>query len=274
MPEIVTKRGESISSFLGFTSFIRNFIHKYKPKRICIAFDESLGTCFRNKIYPNYKSNRPYPPSELIHQFELCKNFLTIIGIRNYSSRKYEADDLLCTMSQKNTKLGIRNIIITNDKDLFQLIYSDDIWWNYNNKKYNYSEIEKLLGFSPRFMPDYQALMGDTVDCIPGAPGIGSSTARKLISEYNTLDKVYENLGELTKKFGQRYSRISCILRENKKIVYKSKKLATLCDIKNFSITDKIRPANIKKLEHFFEKVGIRENVILSWRKLLSKNQK
>lgn len=273
MPEIVTKKGISISSFMGFSSFIRNFLYKYKPKKICMAFDESLGTCFRNKIYKDYKKNRPYPPDDLINQFQLCKDFLNIIGISNYASKDYEADDLLYTISQKNLDVNVNNIVITNDKDLYQLIYSKDIWWNYSGKKYNFSDITRLLGFSPRFMPDYQALMGDSVDCIPGAPGIGSTTAKQLISQYHSLDEIYENLNELPEIFGKRFLRISDILKANKKIIYKSKKLATLCNIKDFIMTDEKQSADLDKLEIFFDEIGISENIMTSWRNLLSRDQ-
>ena len=140
MPQIQTKNYESISAFLGFCTFFLNLLKRLNPKLIVCTFDESLGTCFRNKIFPDYKKNREKAPQELKIQFKLCREFLNLIGINNMASEKYEADDIINTLSINNRKYGISNTILTNDKDLFQTIYDDDFWWDLNNKKYNHKD--------------------------------------------------------------------------------------------------------------------------------------
>ena len=136
MPPVKTKNFESIAAFLGFASFVIRLLKNYQPKYISFQFDESLGTCFRNELYPDYKKTRESAPDELKNQLELCRKFLTLMGLDNNASKKYEADDILNTIAQNTRKQGLKNIILTNDKDLYQIIYKGDIWWDFKDKKY------------------------------------------------------------------------------------------------------------------------------------------
>ena len=101
MPKIKTENYESISAFLGFCPFFLKLLSDISPKYILCAFDESLGTCFRNKIFPDYKKNRENAPEELKTQFNLCRNFLNLLGINNLASNKYEEYDINNTISVK-----------------------------------------------------------------------------------------------------------------------------------------------------------------------------
>ena len=204
MPAIKTKNYESISAFLGFCTFFLNLLKKIKPKYIVCAFDESLGSCFRNKIFPDYKKNREKAPQELKIQFKLCRNFLDLLGINNLASKKYEADDIINTLSINTRKTGMSNIIFTNDKDLFQIIYKNDIWWNLNDRKFNYSDLKNKLSFSPQNLPDFLGLMGDSVDNIPGLPGVGDKTAKKFLKEFGSIEGLLENTSELKGKIKEK----------------------------------------------------------------------
>ena len=265
IPPIKTQKFLSISALVGFSNFVKSFLINHKPKRVCFAFDESLGTCFRNNIYSKYKQNRPMAPDELKVQFKLCRELLDILGLQNFASTEYEADDLLFTISRTNFKNKIRNIVITNDKDLFQIINKKDIWWNLKTKKLTYDDIYNLLGFSPKYFAEFQGLMGDSTDCIPGAPGIGSKTAKKLISHYKTLDEIYDNISQIPEVFGSKYARVSKILLENKKIIYTSKKLAKLVSVHNHEISDKRNLSDIPALKDFFEYIGLKKFSADSW---------
>ena len=267
MPKIKTKKFESISAFVGFSNFVRRFLISQNPKHICFAFDESLGTCFRNKIFKDYKANRPNAPDELKIQLSLCREFLDIIGIKNYASNKYEADDIIFTLSHRNSRKKIQNIIITNDKDLYQVINENDIWWNLANKKLSFNDIKSNLGFSPKYFPDFQALTGDSVDNVPGAPGIGKVTASFLVKKYKTLDCIFENYKNLKLLDHGKYSRVADILIKNEKVIYMSKKLVTLSIIDEIELSHiRISPDN-KKLREFLMRVGATKKTLEVWDK-------
>ncbi len=142
MPTIKTKEYESISAFLGFCNFVIKFLKTYRPIYLSFAFDESLGTCFRNKIYPDYKKSREKAPEELKIQFKLCREFLNLLGISNIASKEYEADDILYTLSKNNREKKLNNIIITNDKDLYQIVHEGDLWWDFAEKKYTKKDLD------------------------------------------------------------------------------------------------------------------------------------
>jgi len=270
MPQIQTKRYKSISAFVGFSNFVKKFLDAEKPEYICFAFDESLGTCFRNKIFRGYKADRPTAPSELKLQFSLCREFLDILGIKNFASDTYEADDIIYTMSKQNARENIQNIVITNDKDLYQAINVGDLWWNLTNKKLSYNDIEKDLGFSPKYFTDFQALTGDSVDNVPGAPGIGKITATYLIKKYKTINEVYKNLQNLKSVEKGKYSRISDILIKNEKIIYISKKLVTLNIIDEIELSHIRVSPDLNRLKKFFNRVGVSKNTVKVWDKFIT----
>jgi len=268
MPIIKTKKYESISAFLGFCNFVIKFLKTYNPHYLSFAFDESLGTCFRNKIYSDYKKSRERAPEELKIQFKLCREFLSLLGINNIASKKYEADDILYTLSKNNREKKLNNIIITNDKDLYQIIYDGDLWWNFAEKKYSQRDLVKKLGFSPQKLSDYLGLMGDAVDGIPGAPGIGNKTASALMVEYKNLDNILMNIDDIPLRLGERYKRFTKIIKDNKKIIYLSKKLATLEYIDNLNTN--INSLNRKKVDftkltNFLSQTGMKEGQKNSW---------
>ena len=274
IPPVKTRNFESISAFLGFSNFVLKFLSNYQPRYITFAFDESLGTCFRNDYYCDYKKNRELAPDELKMQLNLCRQFLDLIGLNNNASKVYEADDILNTMAINARKSKLNNIILTNDKDLFQMVYKDDIWWNYNDKKYSYEDLKEKLNFSPHDLSDFLGLMGDSVDNIPGAPGLGEKTAMVLMGKYKSLENIFLNINDIPSSLGQKYKRFIKIINDNKKIIYLSKKLATLVYIeeidKNISIF-KRKTVNIDKLDSFLINTGMKSGQKDSWLKEVRK---
>ena len=274
IPPVKTRNFESISAFLGFSNFVLKFLSNYQPRYITFAFDESLGTCFRNDYYCDYKKNRELAPDELKMQLNLCRQFLDLIGLNNNASKVYEADDILNTMAINARKSKLKNIILTNDKDLFQMVYKDDIWWNYKDKKYSYEDLKEKLNFSPHNLSDFLGLMGDSVDNIPGAPGLGEKTAMALMGKYKSLENIFLNINDIPSSLGQKYKRFIKIINDNKKIIYLSKKLATLVYIKeidkNISIF-KRKAINIDKLDSFLINTGMKSSQKNSWLKEVRK---
>ena len=118
--------------------------------------------------------------------------------------------------------------ILTNDKDLYQLIYPGDIWWDYKSKIFSHEDLKNHLGFTPQNLSDFLGLMGDSVDHIPGAPGLGEKTAMVLMNEYQSLENLIKNIDSITDRVVTRYKRFIKIIKENKNYISFLKKLATL----------------------------------------------
>ncbi len=192
--------GESINAVYGFTRFLTQFIHQTKATHIACAFDESLGTSYRNEIYPEYKANRDPAPDDLKRQFKLCQQVAQVMGVATYCDGYYEADDLIGTLANHHHNLGHTNHIITADKDLAQLIQGkNDTWWNYGKATaFNREMVYEKFGVYPNQIADFLALTGDSVDNIPGVPGVGAKSAAYLLNHFETLEDIIERHHEVT----------------------------------------------------------------------------
>jgi 5'-3' exonuclease len=160
-----------------------------------VAFDESLATSFRNRIDPSYKANREPAPPDLKLQFERCREFCRHLGVADFGSGEYEADDIIGTLHARFRAEGMPATVVTRDKDLAQLIREGDIYWNYTeNQRLTYDQIESRFGVAPERYADYLALTGDAVDNIRGVPGVGPKTAAALLRDFVSLEELYDNL--------------------------------------------------------------------------------
>ncbi len=189
--EFVASDGAPINAVYGFTRFLSQFIHQTKAKYIACCFDESLDTSFRNEIYPDYKANREPAPPSLKRQFKLCQEVANIMGVATYRDGYYEADDLIGTLAQHFQAKEQPIHIISADKDLAQLIKDNDKWWNYGkDSPFSPADVFEKFGVHPHQIADFLALTGDSVDNIPGVPGIGAKTAGILLNHFKTLDAI------------------------------------------------------------------------------------
>jgi 5'-3' exonuclease len=188
-------QGRPVNALYGFAKFLGDLIEQENPTHIAVAFDESLSSSFRNRIFPQYKANREPAPPELKEQFVRCRELCDHLGLAHYASPEYEADDIIGTLSQRMRDKGYRLTIVTRDKDLAQLIRFDDVFWDYaSSERLGYHEIPSRFGVKPERIADYLALTGDAVDNIPGVPGIGKKTAAALFSEFSSLEDIYADL--------------------------------------------------------------------------------
>jgi len=196
LPDSMTDReGLPVNAIYGYVGFLGEFLRRARPAQVGIAFDESLTTSFRNEIYPAYKANRELPPPELERQFKLCREITGLLGLSHFADPRYEADDIIGTISAQMRLAGRNSVIVTRDKDLAQLLRPGDEFWNYvDNRRFGYEDIEDSFGAMPERMADYQALVGDSVDNIPGVPGIGPKTAKVLMREFESLEALFEDL--------------------------------------------------------------------------------
>jgi len=196
--DFVNLAGESTNAVYGFSGFLCSLLEQTAAEHVAIAFDESLSTSYRNEIYPEYKANREPAPLELKRQFAWARSVAEAMGLQCFSDPQFEADDLIGTLAEYWRARGHSICVVTSDKDLAQAIGDDDHWWDYaRNRKLNASQLAEKFGVMPEQMADYLALMGDSVDNIPGVPGVGPKSASALLAHFGDLDSLYERLEEV-----------------------------------------------------------------------------
>jgi DNA polymerase I len=199
MPDdMVDGDGYPVNALYGFCRFLGDFIEQVRPEHIAVAFDESLTGSFRTTIYPAYKANREPAPVELKRQFAQCRRYAEGLGVMACGHPEYEADDLIGTLVFHGRTLGRPSTIVSRDKDLTQLLSRTDVFWDFAGRgKLGYDHIPGAYGVWPEQIADFLALAGDSVDNIPGVPGIGKKTACALLAAFATIDEIYANLDRI-----------------------------------------------------------------------------
>ncbi|MCG8371293.1 MAG: hypothetical protein MJA32_12355 [Proteobacteria bacterium] len=196
MPDdMVDAAGNPVNAFYGFCRFLGDFMEQVTPEFVAVAFDESLSKSFRTEIFPEYKANRDPAPPELKRQFGQCRRFVRALGVMELANPRYEADDLIGTLVEHGRGRGRPSTIVSRDKDLTQLLGTEDVFWDFAGKgKLRYDEIPGSFGVRPEQIADFLALAGDAVDNIRGVPGVGKKTAEKLLRHFGSLEDIYGNL--------------------------------------------------------------------------------
>jgi 5'-3' exonuclease len=261
-PDMVDADGNATHALYGFARFLSDLLEQVRPERIGIAFDRSPRSeiSFRNGIYPAYKANREAPPADLERQFELCREFCRHMGLAEFASPQYEADDIIGTLAARARAAGLRNVLVTRDKDLSQLIRDGDVFWDYSgNTRYQYHEIGPRFGAIPELIADFLALTGDTVDNIPGVPGIGRKTATALFAIFGSLDELYANLERVAGMKLRGAAALAARLFAHKEAAYLARRLTGIvCNIPLEFTLDELKPRrpNAVLLEAFFDTHG------------------
>ena len=214
---------EPSGMILGFANFILSLKNEHKSDYIIFALD-SKGKTFRSEFYPEYKQNRTPPPPELLAQIPICIEMIEKMGFISVSKEGYEADDIIASFVKicKDKDIFVR--IITQDKDLYQLIKDGkaSIYSPLSKNDYNEAACLEKYGVKPSQILDFLALCGDSSDNIPGVKGIGAKGAKTLLDEFGSLEGIFENLSLI------RNQRSKNLLLEGKENAFLSKKLATL----------------------------------------------
>jgi DNA polymerase I len=261
-PDMVDPDGNATHALYGFARFLSDLLERVRPERIGVAFDLSLSTVtsYRNGIYPAYKANRDSPPAALERQFALCREFCRHMGLAEFASAEYEADDIIGTLATRSRAAGLRNVLVTRDKDLSQLIRDGDVFWDYSgNARYHYHDIGPRFGVIPELIADFLALTGDTVDNIPGVPGVGKKTAAELFSIFGSLDELYENLHRIPLMKLRGAAAVAAKLLQHKEAAYLARRLTGIvCDMPLAATLDdlKPRPQDSYSLSVFFDQHG------------------
>lgn len=213
-PNFYDQEGNLVHALLGYTSFLLD-LRERGISRAAVAFDESLNTCYRNEIYPEYKANRELPDENIKYQFQRCQELTQLLGFRSFCCEAYEADDIIGSLAKQFGE-GADVVIVSRDKDLGQLLRSNDLLWDFANDDYmGPAEVEEKFGVPPSGIADFLALAGDSVDNIPGAPGIGAKTAALLLQEFGSLDSLLENSEQVLSSKIRGAKRFAGILKEH-----------------------------------------------------------
>ena len=222
-----------VNALYGFSRFLGDLLEEAKPAHVAVAFDESLSSSFRNEIFPAYKANREPAPPELKRQFALCRELCRLIGVAEFSSPTHEADDIIGTIAARLRVGGHRSVLVTRDKDLAQLIRDGDDYWDYaGERRYGYGDIAAQFGVLPERMADYLALTGDSVDNIPGVPGIGPKTAAALLRDFCSLEELYEGLERVAALPIRGAGKLPEKLRLHRETAFFARRLTTIaCDM-------------------------------------------
>ena len=196
--EFVNQKGEPTNAVYGFSGFLCSLLEQTGAEHVAVAFDEALSKGHRNEIYPNYKANRDPAPEELKRQFSWARSVAEAMGLQCFVDSRYEADDLIGTLAEFWRARGHPICVVTADKDLAQLVGENDHWWDFaRNQKLNAKQLTEKFGVMPEQMADCLALTGDSVDNIPGVPGVGPKSASALLGHFGDLDNIYERLDEV-----------------------------------------------------------------------------
>jgi DNA polymerase I len=260
--DMADAEGNATHALYGFARFLSDLVEQVRPERIGVAFDLSLRsvTSFRNSIYPAYKANRDSPPADLERQFALCREFCRHMGLAEFASAEYEADDIIGTLAARSRAAGLRNVLVTRDKDLSQLIRDGDVFWDYSgNSRYQYHDIGPRFGVVPELIADFLALTGDSVDNIPGVPGVGRKTAAELFAIFGSLDELYANLHRIPLLKLRGAAAVAAKLSAHKEAAYLARRLTGIvCDIPIEATLDdlKPRPQDRAALDCFFDRHG------------------
>ncbi len=221
--------GSPVNAVYGYLRFLTEFLERTTPQYVAVAFDESLTRSFRNEIYPEYKANRDLPPPELERQFKACQDFTRALGMQSFCHQRFEADDLIATIAHQMRGQGFRNIVVSADKDLAQVLSGADLWWDYaRDRTLDVHGVERRFGVRSDQIRDYLALVGDSVDNIPGLPGVGPKTAVRLLRLYPDLEAVYDNLAQIPQLAIRGAGRIAENLKSHREQVFLSRRLATV----------------------------------------------
>ncbi len=255
-----TKTGVPTWAILGFFNSLFDLIERQHPDKIAVCFDTSTPT-FRHTQFEGYKANRLEMPAELAIQWPLIKRGVEVLGVPVLELPGFEADDIIGTLAKKYCDAGQRVVVLTGDQDIFQLIDttcgSVEVLMPGKTglKLYGRAEVHEKLGVWPEQIIDYKGLCGDTSDCIPGIRGIGPKTAQKLLSEFSSIDGIYENIDKVTAKA------MNEKLRTGKDAAYMSRGLATIdinvpLDLKGGELT--LHEPDIEKVGAYFKSLAFK----------------
>jgi DNA polymerase-1 len=203
LPPLTNSKGIPTGAVYGLCTMLQRIEREQTPTHMCVVFD-CAGKTFRDELYADYKANRPPMPPELSGQIDLSRQVVKAFGLPILCVDGFEADDVIATVARQAAAAGLRVVICSSDKDLMQLC--DDriaILDTMKNKLLGPAEVREKFGVPPERVGDVLALTGDSVDNVPGVPGIGPKTAADLVGKFGSLDELLSRVGEVKGKKGE-----------------------------------------------------------------------
>jgi len=252
LPPLSNAQGEPTGAVYGMGNMLRRLLKDYAPEEIAVIFD-APGTNFRHEIYADYKANRDETPADLSAQYPFIVEMLEAMGLPVIAEPNVEADDVIGTLARHASERGQPVLIVTGDKDMAQLVHDGvHLLDTMKNRTLDRAAVIERFGVPPERIVDYLALMGDSVDNIPGIDGVGPKTAAKWLNEYGTLDDVVANADKVKGKIGEK-------LRAALGQLPMARELATIrCDVPLPVKVDELKPRapDVAKLAALYTRLG------------------
>jgi DNA polymerase-1 len=251
-----TASGQITNAVFGFTSMFINVLKEQRPDSVLVAFDRPEPT-FRHEVDATYKANRDAAPDILRQQMGLVREVLDALGVATCELAGWEADDLIATATDQAVERGDDVVIVTGDRDEFQLVRDPYVKVLYNRRGvsdyalYDEAGIVEKTGVTPAQYPEYAALRGDPSDNLPGVPGVGEKTAAKLIGNFGSLDGVFAHVDEQTPKLRTSLAEHEERVRKNHEVNVLRRDAPIEIDPATLTMTPK--PSEVKRLFDFLE---------------------
>jgi DNA polymerase-1 len=236
--DMATASGQVTNAVFGFTSMLVNLLKDHKPDGIAVAFDRPEPT-FRHEKFDTYKAGRAETPDILRQQMGLVRQVVEALKIPLLEIPGFEADDILATLATQARDRGDDVIVVTGDRDAYQLVEDPHVKVLYNRRGvsdyvlYDEAGIKERTGVTPADYPEYAALRGDPSDNLPGVPGVGEKTAAKLINDYGDLDGIFANVDKLTPKLRQNLGEHEAQVRLNAEATPLVRSVPIECDVED-----------------------------------------
>lgn len=268
-----SQNGYPTAAVYGYTHWLFRFLKTTHAHYVAACFDESLETCFRNRIYSAYKSSRALPDEALAYQLQACKIITDLLGVHAYASAEYEADDLLGTLAERCRKKGLTINILSRDKDLSQLLVRDHerLWDFPEGLRLDPTGVKEKLGVPPSLVADFLAIVGDVSDDIPGVPGIGPKSAAAILNSLGPWSDIKKDIDRVAGLSVRGAATLASKLREYEEQIDMALHLSTIVCVaplgKRFSVQRR-RP-NGQKLKDFGRYLGFGAGFETSVDKLL-----
>lgn len=223
--DLTGPNGEPTKATYVFTQMLFNLIEQRRPEYLAMVIDgeaegEEPTPVFRQTLYPQYKSTRKAPPDDFHPQEARILQIVRDAGIPIFAKAGFEADDLIATMAKRLRDKGFETFMVSKDKDLRQVVNDCTKMYDpQNDEVWDAKKLEDKLGYGPGEAVEVQTLVGDSIDNVPGIPGVGEKTAAKLIKKYGTVDEVLRHLDELTPKMRENFEKFGDRLPIARKLV-------------------------------------------------------
>ncbi|MCZ6463406.1 MAG: hypothetical protein O7A09_03625 [Proteobacteria bacterium] len=231
LPEMSAPDGTPTNAAYGFANTLLRYLAEQAPTHMAVCFDYDVNASFRNETFPDYKANRGEPPEDLEPQFDLCVEVGRALGLPVFVRDRYEADDLIATLTRQLLAKGARVRIVTSDKDLSQLVRDDGRVQLYDLAKDSHMDADGVrakFGVDPDQIPDYLGLVGDAVDNLPGVPGVGPKSAAAVLGAFGRIEHVPADPAEWSEVAVRGAKRLAAKIEEHRELALRVRELATV----------------------------------------------